>query len=191
MSETRRSLRVLASREAVDAQSRAGSPRCRGDNRRWERRVHPKRTTSLVIRRRWRSRNGGSSSDASGSKNLIGLRARTETSVSTIDPDLVVAHGMAEIEPGLRLHFVTAGKGPRTIVLLHGFPQTWWQWHGVIPMLAASGFRVVAPDYRGAGDSWRPPDGYDKQTMAEDIHNCCVSISGSTDRSCSSVTISV
>lgn len=81
-----------------------------------------------------------------------------------------LTHGMADIEPGLRLHFVTAGEGARTIVLLHGFPQTWWQWHRAIPALAAGGFRVVAPDYRGAGHSWRPPAGYDKQTMAEDIH---------------------
>jgi pimeloyl-ACP methyl ester carboxylesterase len=80
-----------------------------------------------------------------------------------------VTHGMADIEPGLRLHFATAGDGPRTMVLLHGFPQTWWQWHRVIPALVAGGFRVVAPDYRGAGDSWRPPGGYDKQTMAEDV----------------------
>lgn len=81
-----------------------------------------------------------------------------------------VVHGMAEIEAGLRLHFVAAGQGARTIVLLHGFPQTWWQWHRAIPALVAGGFRVVVPDYRGAGDSWRPPGGYDKQTMAEDIH---------------------
>ena len=81
-----------------------------------------------------------------------------------------VTHGMADIEPGLRLHFVTAGQGARTVVLLHGFPQTWWEWHRVIPALVAGGFRVVAPDYRGAGHSWRPPGGYDKQTMAEDIH---------------------
>lgn len=87
-----------------------------------------------------------------------------------IDQDLIVTHGMADIQPGLRLHFVTAGKRARTIVLLHGFPQTWWQWHSVIPMLAAGGFRVVAPDYRGAGNSGRPRDGYDKKTMAEDIH---------------------
>ncbi|NGO72830.1 alpha/beta fold hydrolase [Streptomyces boncukensis] len=78
-------------------------------------------------------------------------------------------HGMADIEPGLRLHYVTAGEGPRTAVLLHGFPQTWWEWHHVIPRLVAEGFRVVAPDYRGAGDSWRPAGGYDKRTMAGDI----------------------
>jgi pimeloyl-ACP methyl ester carboxylesterase len=81
-----------------------------------------------------------------------------------------VEHGMADIEAGLRLHFVSAGQGTRPIVLLHGFPQTWWQWHRVIPALVAGGFHVVAPDYRGAGASWRPPGGYDKQTMAEDIH---------------------
>jgi pimeloyl-ACP methyl ester carboxylesterase len=76
---------------------------------------------------------------------------------------------MADVEPGLRLHFVTAGKGERAIVLLHGFPQTWWQWRAIIPGLVAAGFRVIAPDYRGAGHSWRPAGGYDKQTMAGDI----------------------
>jgi pimeloyl-ACP methyl ester carboxylesterase len=79
-------------------------------------------------------------------------------------------HGMADIEPGLRLHYVTAGEGDRTIVLVHGFPETWWQWHRVIPTLVDAGFRVVAPDYRGAGHSWRPTGGYEKRTMAEDIH---------------------
>lgn len=79
-------------------------------------------------------------------------------------------HGMADIEPGLRLHYVVAGEGPRVVVLLHGYPQTWRQWRGVIPPLVDAGFRVVAPDYRGAGQSWRPAGGYDKRTMAADIH---------------------
>jgi pimeloyl-ACP methyl ester carboxylesterase len=83
--------------------------------------------------------------------------------------DAFFRHGMAEIEPGFRLHYATAGDGPRTIVLLHGFPQTWWQWHRIAPPLVEAGYRVVAPDYRGAGDSWRPASGYDKRTMARDI----------------------
>lgn len=87
------------------------------------------------------------------------------------DKDLAdVAHAMVDIEPGLRLHVVTAGHEARTVVLLHGFPQTWWEWRRVIPGLVTGGFRVVAPDYRGAGHSWRPPGGYDKLTMAQDVH---------------------
>jgi pimeloyl-ACP methyl ester carboxylesterase len=77
---------------------------------------------------------------------------------------------MADIEPGLRIHYVTAGAGQRTVVLLHGFPQIWWEWRHIIPPLVDAGFRVVAPDYRGAGQSWRPVGGYDKRTMAGDIH---------------------
>jgi pimeloyl-ACP methyl ester carboxylesterase len=81
-----------------------------------------------------------------------------------------INHGMADIEPGLRLHYAMSGEGERTIVLLHGFPQTWWEWRRVMPTLVDAGFRVVAPDYRGAGHSWRPAGGYDKRTMAGDIH---------------------
>lgn len=87
------------------------------------------------------------------------------------EDSMIWTHGMADIEPGLRLHYVTAGGGQCTLVLLHGFPETWWQWHHVIPPLVDAGFRVVVPDYRGAGDSWRPSGGYDKRTMAGDIHH--------------------
>jgi pimeloyl-ACP methyl ester carboxylesterase len=86
------------------------------------------------------------------------------------DDPMLWTHGMADVAPGLRLHYVTAGVGPRVVVLLHGFPQTWWQWRRVIPPLVEAGFLVVAPDYRGAGQSWRPAGGYDKRTMADDIH---------------------
>src|SRR6478735_4258766 len=81
-----------------------------------------------------------------------------------------MTHGMAEIEPGLRLHYVRTGDGPRTIVLLHGFPQTSREWDTVTPGLVNAGYTVIAPDYRGAGHSWRPAGGYDKRTMARDIH---------------------
>jgi pimeloyl-ACP methyl ester carboxylesterase len=83
--------------------------------------------------------------------------------------EVSMTHGMAQMEAGLRIHYVVAGDGDRTIVLLHGFPQTWWAWHRVIPILVRQGFRVVAPDYRGAGSSSRPAGGYDKRTMAADL----------------------
>ena len=87
-----------------------------------------------------------------------------------VTTEMNIAHGMADIEPQVRLHYTIAGEGERTIVLFHGFPQTWWGWHHVIPQLVNAGFRVVAPDYRGAGHSSRPQGGYDKRTMAGDIH---------------------
>jgi pimeloyl-ACP methyl ester carboxylesterase len=55
------------------------------------------------------------------------------------------------------------------VVLLHGWPQTWYAWRKVMPCLAAAGYRVMAIEYRGAGDSSRPAHGYDKATMAGDI----------------------
>ncbi|MCQ8240806.1 alpha/beta fold hydrolase [Rhizosaccharibacter radicis] len=89
-------------------------------------------------------------------------------------------HGIKEVEPGVRLHYVQAGEGPRTLVLIHGFPETWWQWRHVMPVFADAGFRVIAVDYRGAGNSSKPPGGYDKQTMARDIHTLVVDQLGIT-----------
>jgi pimeloyl-ACP methyl ester carboxylesterase len=89
-------------------------------------------------------------------------------SLETQIPQLT--HGMADIEPGVRLHYVTAGEGDRVIVLLHGFPQTWREWRHVMHDLTQNGFRVIAPDYRGAGHSLRPAGGFDKRTMAGDVY---------------------
>ena len=75
-------------------------------------------------------------------------------------------HGYAELGD-VRLHYVTAGKGP-AVVLLHGWPQTWFMWRDVIAGLAGR-YRVIAPDLRGLGDSSRPIGGYDKKTMAQDV----------------------
>jgi pimeloyl-ACP methyl ester carboxylesterase len=85
-------------------------------------------------------------------------------------PKFRFKHATADIEPGVSIHYVIAGEGPRTVVLLHGFPQTWHAWRHTIPLLVEAGFRVVAPDYRGAGNSSKPLTGYDKRTMALDIH---------------------
>ena len=66
-----------------------------------------------------------------------------------------------------RIHYLTAGQGA-PLVLLHGWPQTCHAWRKVVPALARR-FRVIAPDLRGLGDSSRPRDGFDKQTVARDI----------------------
>lgn len=78
------------------------------------------------------------------------------------------AHGDAEVN-GTRLHYVAGGSGP-AVVLLHGWPYTWAEWRKVMPFLAAAGHTVIAPDLRGLGASARPAEGYDKQTVAEDVH---------------------
>lgn len=83
-------------------------------------------------------------------------------------------HGSKEVEPGVQLHYVQTGQGASTIVLIHGFPETWWQWRCVMPLFADAGFRVIAVDYRGAGNSSKPPGGYDKHTMARDIQRLLV-----------------
>lgn len=79
------------------------------------------------------------------------------------------AHGFATTN-GVRLHYVIGGPvDGDLIVLLHGWPQTWYTWRNVMPALAQAGHRVVAVDYRGAGESEKPQSGYDKATMAADI----------------------
>ncbi|MBH5397808.1 alpha/beta hydrolase [Bradyrhizobium sp. CNPSo 4010] len=65
------------------------------------------------------------------------------------------------------LHYLTAGQG-EALVLLHGIPQTSFEWRFILPKLAEK-YLVVAPDLRGLGDSTRPVSGYDKKTVAEDV----------------------
>jgi hypothetical protein len=67
---------------------------------------------------------------------------------------MTVTHGTAEVEPGL--HYATAGAGECTVVLLHGFPQTWCEWRHVFAPLVDAGFRVVAPTTTAPGTRERP-----------------------------------
>jgi pimeloyl-ACP methyl ester carboxylesterase len=69
---------------------------------------------------------------------------------------------------GTRLHYVSGGKGS-PLILLGGWPQTWWQFHKIMPALAER-YRVVAVDIRGMNLSGKPVGGYDKKTMARDIY---------------------
>ncbi|MDR4305940.1 alpha/beta hydrolase [Chelatococcus sambhunathii] len=75
---------------------------------------------------------------------------------------------------GVKINAVTGGSGP-SILLVHGWPETWWEWHGVMPLLAEH-LSVVAIDLRGAGFSDCPLDGYDKATLARDAHETMVAL---------------
>jgi pimeloyl-ACP methyl ester carboxylesterase len=75
---------------------------------------------------------------------------------------------------GQRIHYVRAGEGD-PVVLLHGWPQTWYMWRKVIPALSEK-YTVIAPDLRGFGQSSKPLDGYDKRTVAADIHALVASL---------------
>lgn len=75
---------------------------------------------------------------------------------------------------GVRLHYLTAGAG-ETVVLLHGYTQTSHMWRPLIAQLART-HRVIAPDLRGAGQSAKPEGGYDKVTLADDIHALVASL---------------
>ena len=67
----------------------------------------------------------------------------------------------------LRLHAGTGGAGP-PLLMVHGWPQTWYQYRMVMPALARD-FQVVAVDQRGIGLSDKPEDGYDTGTIAGDL----------------------
>ena len=75
---------------------------------------------------------------------------------------------------GITLNYAIGGTGP-AVLLLHGYPQTWYEYRAVMPELAEH-FTVVAPALRGAGGSSAPSDGYDKKTMAQDLRALLTSL---------------
>ncbi|MFF4380957.1 alpha/beta fold hydrolase [Kitasatospora sp. NPDC001547] len=71
--------------------------------------------------------------------------------------------------PAGRLHLVEQGTGP-LVLLVHGFPESWYSWRHQLPALAAAGYRAVAPDVRGYGRSAKPsaPEEYRMRALVED-----------------------
>lgn len=70
---------------------------------------------------------------------------------------------------GTELHYVSAGTAGSPVLLVHGFPETWWAFHKLIPLLARD-HRVFAVDLRGFGDSWNAEGDYSSAASAEDLH---------------------
>ena len=81
-----------------------------------------------------------------------------------------VQHRFVDLGDGVTIHVAEAGPhdGP-PVMLVHGFPQHWWEWRELIGPLAADGYRVLCPDLRGAGWSSAPPGTYRKTVMADDL----------------------
>jgi pimeloyl-ACP methyl ester carboxylesterase len=79
-----------------------------------------------------------------------------------------VTHHRADVN-GMELHYVSAGSGGSPILLVHGFPETWWTFHKVIPLLAET-HRVFAIDLPGLGGSINADLPYETSTVAEALH---------------------
>lgn len=109
---------------------------------------------------------------------LVPLAALADTPAPAVDPSQITDAALVQSLPGFRegsaevngisLHYVAGGEGP-PVFLLPGWPQTWWEWHRLMPELART-HRVVSIDLRGMGASDRPAAGYEKKSMASDIH---------------------
>jgi pimeloyl-ACP methyl ester carboxylesterase len=85
-----------------------------------------------------------------------------------------VQHHRAAVD-GAELHYVTAGSTGSPVLLVHGFPESWWAFHRVIPLLAAR-HRVVAVDLRGFGDSSVADVSFTSTVAAQDLHQLLTAV---------------
>ena len=82
-------------------------------------------------------------------------RQRRGAAESLLRASTTVNHRILPVN-GIRLHVVEEGEGP-LVLLVHGFPESWYSWRHQLPVLAAAGYRAVAIDVRGYGRSSAPP----------------------------------
>jgi len=78
-----------------------------------------------------------------------------------------ITHEFWEIN-GIKMHVALAGSGPPTIILLHGFPEIWYSWRKLMPLLSSK-FRVIVPDLRGYGQTEVAKGGYDIHNLGKDV----------------------
>lgn len=97
--------------------------------------------------------------------------AAITAAVQSLDPGF--RSETAEVN-GTRIHYVRGGTGP-AVILIHGFPQDWFEFHEIMPRLAKQ-FTVLAVDLRGVGGSAPTPGGYDAGSMAEDVYQLATAL---------------
>ncbi|XP_076835394.1 bifunctional epoxide hydrolase 2 [Brachyhypopomus gauderio] len=102
-------------------------------------------------------------------EKFAGIELSAEKTPRSCTPEEVI-HGYVTIKPGVKIHYVEMGDGP-PVLLCHGFPECWFSWRYQIPALADAGFRVIAPDMKGYGDSTAPADieEYSQEKILQDL----------------------
>lgn len=100
-------------------------------------------------------------------RNVFATVIATLATTLALAQDAATASRFADVN-GIKMHYLEAGKG-EPVILLHGFAQTGHMWRPLMKELGKTR-RVIAPDLRGFGDTTKAPGGYDKKTMAQDVH---------------------
>ncbi|MFI9400638.1 alpha/beta fold hydrolase [Nocardia sp. NPDC052316] len=112
----------------------------------------------------------GASTDQATPADAVAAQQPSDFDAATRDDaafNRTFRHEFADVD-GVRMHYVTGGSGP-ALVLLHGWPQTWFEWRAIMPALAEH-YTVYALDLPGLGDSTGSPPSYDKATLARYVH---------------------
>ncbi|XP_071949409.1 bifunctional epoxide hydrolase 2-like [Antedon mediterranea] len=102
-------------------------------------------------------------------KEATGVDVFKEPRPIAVQPNKVV-HCNAQLKKGIRIHYVDYGTGP-PVILCHGWPESWYSWRYQIPALGHAGYRVIALDQRGYGDSSNPPEieAYTQENLCKDV----------------------
>ncbi|GAA1300171.1 hypothetical protein Psi02_21650 [Planotetraspora silvatica] len=108
------------------------------------------------------------------------VSAASPTSARSVKEQMPAGFSEHKVQAGsVGIDYVIGGHGP-TLVLIHGYPQTWYEWRHIMPALAEH-YTVIAPDLPGAGRSDAPAAGYDKKTMAAELHALLVRLGRDKD----------
>lgn len=109
--------------------------------------------------------------------SVIGLATSSSAAGLDDQPEAAIPAGFRSADAsvnGTVIHYSIGGQGP-AVVLLHGYAETGHMWGPLMPELART-HTVIVPDLRGAGGSAKPLTGYDKKSMAVDIHELVRSV---------------
>jgi len=93
--------------------------------------------------------------------------------LTAVQAQVTIEDRFADVN-GIRMHYLLAGKGD-PVILMHGYAENSHMWRPLMVELGKT-HTVIAPDLRGFGQTSRPPAGYDKKTMAQDVHALAVSL---------------